>query len=248
VVLLVADGPSTRVRVGGRDIAVMTAGDDVRPVVSLLEAPPRAEKPETAPSPIAPTATTTPPAVELPAAETTNLYTGRSTLEYVAGIGLVAVGAASLSVGWVLYSQRYSIRTGDYGGDVPYETYDRFKGLGDALLGVGALGAVALGAAEPFLVSDDDGIPSAAWVLAAGGLALVGAGVAFAVSDCEPGVATASCGFANDSTFGPLLGLHGAPLLALPMMYALRHAIGGESTVVLSFDATGGRVALAGTF
>lgn len=254
VVLLVADGSSTRVRVGGRDIAVIAPGDDVRPIMSLLEAPTRAEKPAIAPSQIAPTAGTQPPppTVEHPAASPTNLYTGRSAFEYVAGIGLVAVGTASLTVGWVLYSQRYSLRTGIYDVEVPYETYERFNGLGDALLGVSALGAVAFSAAEPFLVSDDDGIPGAAWVLAAGGLVLAGAGIAFAVSEhCEPhkgGVSAAPCGFANDSMFGPLLALHGAPLLALPAMYWLRHAIGGESTVVLGFGATGGGVALAGTF
>lgn len=247
ILLIPEDSSSTRVRVHGRDIAVLAVGEDVRPVVSLLDAPPP-EKPSAAPLATEPSEPT-----DRVAAEATSEVSRRSTLEYVAGLSLVAVGTGALTVGWVLYGDRYSIRSRIYGSDVPFDTRDRFDGRGTALLGVSAFGALAFAAAEPFLVSDD-GIPSAAWVLAAGGLALAGAGIGFAFADhCEPQLTSrqvpgAACGFFNDATFGPLLALHGAPLLALPLMYGLRQLIGGESTVVLGFEATGGRIAIGGTF
>jgi hypothetical protein len=248
VVLLIADGDSARVRIDGRDIAVLAAGDDdVRPIIPLLEA--RVEKPT---PPLAVAASDPAAAIEV-SAEPPPDATGRTTLEYGVGISLVVVGTGALVTGWVLYGQRYSIRSRDYGGVVPYETTDHFERLGTGVLVAGAFGAGLLMAAEPFLVSDD-GIPGAAWVLAAGGLALAGAGFGFGLAHhCEPKLASqqvsgASCGFVNDATFGPLLALHGAPLLALPAMYWLRQLVGGGSTVVLGFNGTGGHIAVSGTF
>jgi hypothetical protein len=121
------------------------------------------------------------------------------------------------------------------------------------VVGLSALGALLLTAAEPILVSGD-GVPPAAWVLAAGGLALVGTGIGFGFADhCEPRVSStprgdAPCGFVNDVTFGPLLALHGLPLLALPAMYGLRQLFGSESMTVVGFDGSGGHLFVRGAF
>jgi hypothetical protein len=248
VVLLIVDGDAIRVRTEGRDIAVLAAGDDVRPVIPLLETP-------TADAPAAPatkTATTPAPApaVEVPA-ELGAEAPSRSPLEYVAGGSLALIGTGALAVGWVLYAQRDSIRDRAYGAAVSFTTQDRYHRLGAVMLGVSAFGAAAITAAEPFLVSDD-GIPSAAWVLAMGGVALAGVGLGFGVAHhCAPQAGPqrfGGCGFVEDAAFGPLLALHALPLLALPAMYGLRKLFGGDSTVVLSFDGAAGRIAVGGTF
>lgn len=248
VVLLIGEGERVRVRTAGRDIAVLGPGDDVRPIVPLLEAPEDdvSAAPANVPAPAAALVLDVP--AEAPADAP-----GRSTMEYVAGISLVVVGIGSLTAGWVLYAERYSMRSAIYGADVPYDIRDRFESLGSAAIGVSAFGAALLVVAEPLLVSDG-GAPGAAWVLAGGGLVLAAVGIAFGFADhCQPQVASqnasgSACGFVDDAIFGPLLALHGLPLLTLPASYGLRELIGGESTVVLGFDGAAGHVGVRGTF
>ncbi len=246
VVLLIAETNVVRVRADGRDLGVLAAGEDVRAIIALLE--PETDGSVTEQVVVEPTAPPSSEVHERPA----QLLPTRSPLEFVAGTSLVVVGAGALAVGWVLYAQRYSLRTEVYAGNVPYSSRDRFAGLGIAALGVSTLGALLVASAEPFLVSDDGSIPTAAWVLAGGGLALAAAGLGFGLAHhCEPHVMSqlgSSCGFANDATFGPLLALHAVPLLALPAMYGLRQLLGGGGTVVLGFDGTSGRLAVSGAF
>lgn len=249
VVLLIPESDSVRVRVDERDIAVVAPGDDVRSILPLLDPPVvdsrEAELPQSPPPSAADLAT--------PAGEYFEQAPRRSSLKYVAGIGLLVAGTGALTAAWILYAERYSLRSRHFDSEVPYASRDRFAGLGTAVVGLSGLGALLLTAAEPFLVSGE-GIPSAAWVLGAGGLALVGTGIGFGLAHhCEPHVSSTAlgdgrCGFVDDATFGPLLALHGLPLLALPAMYGLRQLFGSGSSTVLGFDGRGGRLVVRGTF
>lgn len=256
VVLLRAEGGGVRVRVQGRDIAVLAPDTDARPILPLLETPAAADSPASSAAPQAPALVLEPPPAQ-PATTFTEVPS-RTPLEYVAGISLAVVGAGALTVGWVLYAQRYSLRHALYNPNVPFDKRSEFDHLGGAVLGVSAFGALALTAAEPFLVADD-GVPTAAWVISIGGLGLAVAGLGFglAADHCEPQVASRrpsglSCGFVDDATFGPQLVFHALPLLALPAMYGLRRLLGGGSTVVLGFEGRTGQVAghvsMGGTF
>ena len=249
VVLLIPEGNSVRVRVEERDIAVVAPGDNVQQIIPLLDRPVADSHAADLPRSTLPSATT----LANPDAETFEHAPPRRTLEYVAGISLLVAGTAALTSAWILYSQRYSLRSRNFEDDVPYSSRDRFADLGSAVLGTSGLGALLLTAAEPFLVQAD-GIPTAAWVLSAGGLAMVGTGIGFGFGHhCEPHVSSTprgdtSCGFVNDVTFGPLMALHGLPLLALPAMYGLRQLFGSGSTAALVFDGGGGHLVLRGAF
>jgi hypothetical protein len=249
VVLLIPEGDSVRVRVHERDIAVVAPGDDVQSILPLLDPPVVNSHEVELPNSMPPSAA----ALATPASETFEQAPRRSSLKYVAGISLLVAGTGALTVAWVLYAERYSLRSRHFDRDVPYASRDRFADLGTAVVGLSGLGALLLTAAEPFLVSGD-GVPSAAWVLAAGGLALVGTGIGFGLAHhCEPHVSSTQlgedrCGFVDDANFGPLLALHGLPLLALPAMYGLRQLFGSGSSTVLGFDGRGGYLVVRGTF
>jgi hypothetical protein len=167
----------------------------------------------------------TPPAAPPPAqgpVEHQNMAAG--ALLAVAGIGGVAVG-------WVLYTKRYQhrrisndpVETGaDYSVPTPVPQ------PGWTLFATGA-GLVTLTISEYFWLPDAEGVPGWAWVVGGLGVAVVAAGLA--VSALGPSCPEkpsgedfpVECfGYTSQRIFGPMLAMHGLPLIGIPLSYGLR--------------------------
>jgi hypothetical protein len=130
-----------------------------------------------------------------------------------------------------------------------------------AAIGVGAL---VLSISDYFWPPDDEGVPAWAWVAGGIGVAIAGSGIAIAVltSECvgtgstpapsgsdqmtSEGAAPTVCGqYWTDSSgiFGPMIALHGMPLISLPIAYAIRaalHTDAKQTTFNLGIPAGGG--------
>jgi len=111
---------------------------------------------------------------------------------------------------------------------------------------------------------DDEGVPGWAWVAGGFGVAIVGAGIAVAAatSDCVgtdapnmsseidlvpmDGTEPTVCGqYWTDPSgiFGPMIALHGMPLISLPIAYAIRaalHTDAKQTTFNIGTPAGGG--------
>ncbi|HTU60762.1 MAG TPA: hypothetical protein VMF89_20060, partial [Polyangiales bacterium] len=166
----------------------------------------------------------------------------------VAGALLATAGVAGLATGWILYTLRYDQQVDVAnmqleGGESPFNEIQPAAPL--AAIGVGAL---VLSISDYFWPPDDEGVPSWAWVAGGFGVAIVGAGIAIAAatSDCvgsdAPTMSVSSeidmmaidgteptvCGqYWTDPSgiFGPMIALHGMPLISLPIAYAIRAAL-----------------------
>jgi hypothetical protein len=187
----------------------------------------------------------------------------------VAGAILAGAGISGLAAGWILYTIRAGqeadnadalaaataaqVQPIDSDGN-PYNSIYPIAPL--AAIGAGAL---VLSISDYFWPPDDEGVPTWAWVVGGIGAAVVGTGVAVAVatSDCvgpdrdmamtsEMGAAPTICGqYWTDRSgiFGPMIALHGMPLLSLPIAYAIRaalHTEAGQTTFNIGTPAGGG--------
>jgi hypothetical protein len=166
------------------------------------------------------------------------------------GVTLGAVGVAGLSVSWVMYVHRFSLRTRFYFGMVDDAALHEFDRAGGWVIGAAAIGSAFLASAGVFLLPETDSpLPTGAWVAGGVGAALALTGLGFAVfgQHCRPQLASdGRCGdFTSDSTFAPLLALHAIPLLSVPTTYALRQWFGPQR-VEIGFD--GRLLSLAGVF
>lgn len=182
----------------------------------------------------------------------------------VAGALLAGAGVAGLATGWILYTLRYDqqldVATMELeAGEVPFNEIQPAAPL--AAIGVGAL---VLSISDYFWPPDDEGVPAWAWVAGGLGVAVVGAGIAIAAttSDCVAGDSAMMpsemdvmavdgteptvCGqYWTDSSgiFGPMIALHGMPLISLPIAYAIRaalHTDAKQTTFNLGAPAGGG--------
>jgi hypothetical protein len=182
----------------------------------------------------------------------------------VAGALLATAGVAGLATGWILYTLRYDQQIDIsnmqmLGGEVPFNEIQPAAPL--AAIGVGAL---VLSISDYFWPPDDEGVPAWAWVAGGLGVAVVGAGIAVAAatSDCvvndapvmssemdimaADGTEPTVCGqYWTDSSgiFGPMIALHGMPLISLPIAYAIRaalHTDAKQTTFNLGTPAGGG--------
>ena len=182
----------------------------------------------------------------------------------VAGALLAGAGVAGLATGWILYTLRYDqqvevLNMQLEGGESPFNEIQPAAPL--AAIGVGAL---VLSISDYFWPPDDEGVPAWAWVAGGFGVAIVGAGIAVAAttSDCVgndapmmssemdmmaiDGTEPTVCGqYWTDSSgiFGPMIALHGMPLISLPIAYAIRaalHTDAKQTTFNLGTPAGGG--------
>lgn len=182
----------------------------------------------------------------------------------VAGALLAGAGVAGLATGWVLYTLRYDqqlevLNMQLEGGESPFNEIQPAAPL--AAIGVGAL---VLSISDFFWPPDDEGVPAWAWVAGGLGVAIVGAGIAVTAmtSDCVgsnapmmssemdmmaiDGTEPTVCGqYWTDSSgiFGPMIALHGMPLISLPIAYAIRaalHTDAKQTTFNLGTPAGGG--------
>jgi hypothetical protein len=183
----------------------------------------------------------------------------------VAGALLAGAGVAGLATGWILYTLRADQQSQvlnaplEGGEDAPLNEIQPVAPL--AAIGVGAL---VLSISDYFWPPDDEGVPAWAWVAGGIGVAAIGAGIAIAAttSDCvgadanmmpseldmltAEGTAPTVCGqYWTDSSgiFGPMIALHGMPLISLPIAYAIRaalHTDAKQTTFNLGTPAGGG--------
>lgn len=187
----------------------------------------------------------------------------------VAGALLAGAGIAGLATGWVLYTLRYNqqfdLSTQQLQADgtmqaAPFSEIQPAAPL--AAIGVGAL---VLSISDYFWPPDDEGVPGWAWVMGSLGVAVIGGGIAIAVlsSECvgtganapppmmtdqtsSDGTAPTVCGqYWTDSSgiFGPMIALHGMPLISLPIAYAIRaalHTDAKQTTFNIGVPAGGG--------
>lgn len=184
----------------------------------------------------------------------------------VAGALLAGAGVAGLATGWILYTLRYDQQVDVLNmpmdaGESPINEIQPAAPV--AAIGVGAL---VLSISDYFWPPDDEGVPAWAWVAGGLGAAVVGAGIAVAAAtaDCvgndAPMMSNEIDMMATDGTeptvcgqywtdpsgiFGPMIALHGMPLISLPIAYAIRAALrtdAKQTTFNLGAPAGGGIV------
>jgi hypothetical protein len=177
----------------------------------------------------------------------------------VAGAVLAVVGAGGLAVGWVLYALRQDMRREPLPSNPLVDVFATFSSRGAAALASGAAGAVILTLSDYFWLPDATSIPAWAWVAGGlgGGAALTGLGFALFGTHCglrvdgEPFRSSCSS-FAADTTFGPLVAMHGLPLLGIPLSYAIRTWLRPDgvdvSVHVATFPAHGAELSIRGAF
>jgi len=220
-----------RPRKARRPAVVTAERDDDSPIALEPPPPPLDPAPETAPAPETP-----PP----------------SQQNVLAGSLLAIAGVGGLATGWVFYGLRYQYRldTLSLRGvlDVSAASYNPEASW--TLVATGA-GSLLLAISDYFWLPDAEGVPALAWVAGGVGVAVTLAGIGFAVlgSHCESyedGSFSPACnGFANDVVFGPMLAMHGLPLLGIPLSYALRAALRPAPTqVALNLETVRGGGAL----
>ncbi|HET8937336.1 MAG TPA: hypothetical protein VFN67_28030 [Polyangiales bacterium] len=213
--------------------------------------------------------TAPPPPPATPVVQPTRPPEPESDQNVVAGALLAGAGIAGLATGWILYTLRYNqqfdLATAQQlqadGGmqAAPFSEIQPAAPL--AAIGVGAL---VLSISDYFWPPDDEGVPGWAWVMGGLGVAVVGGGIAIAVlsSECVGTGSTAPPPppdqITSDSTaptvcgqywtdpagiFGPMIALHGMPLISLPIAYAIRaalHTDAKQTTFNLGVPAGGG--------
>ena len=148
-----------------------------------------------------------------------------------AGAALAVAGIGGVAVGWVLYTKRYQHRRisndpMETGADYSVPTPVPQEGW--TLFATGA-GLLTLTISDYFWLPDADGVPGWAWVVGGLGVAVVAAGLAVsAVGPSCPEKPSGDdfpveCfGYTSQRIFGPMLAMHGLPLIGIPLAYGLR--------------------------
>ncbi|MFW6023906.1 MAG: PEGA domain-containing protein, partial [Myxococcota bacterium] len=174
------------------------------------------------------------------------------------GWGLLGTGIAALASSWGLYAwtrgrgAEFSVA---FPNDLDYldrqARFDRARRTTGAVAG---LAGVAATAGLPMALPADEGVPGWAWASGVVGAGLFAWGlVPFVAEDMRP-FFDRTCVDANCTReaptrlLGAMLWMHATPLLAVPLTYLLRPAVGNDAAV--SFDLGPDRAALAvgGTF
>lgn len=181
---------------------------------------------------------------------TTPVVTQRDWPGVVAGATATTLGVGAFAVSWVVYTQRQTLRR-ELRPEVDPALRDDFDARGPWVPGAGVVGALSLAFAMPFLLPKASHVPSWAWVIGGLGVAVVGTGIGYSIFErhCAPaaGVTESGCRrFTADGTFGPLLALHGLPMLAVPGTYLIRDWMRPSRGIQLGVE--GGVVSLRGSF
>lgn len=168
----------------------------------------------------------------------------------VAGASATVVGVASIAFAWAAYAQRQPLRL-ELRAVVDPTTRADFDARGTWVIGAGAIGSIALTAAVPFLLPKASNVRTWAWVIGGLGVAVVGTGIGYSIFErhCAPaaGVTESGCRrFTADGTFGPLVSLHGLPLLGVPATYLIRQWQQPSSGIQLGLE--GGVFSVRGSF
>jgi hypothetical protein len=152
----------------------------------------------------------------------------------VPGIVLAALGAGGLVTSWVLYAQKQTLRIQGYPDteELPSSLVSDYQNRGVVVLSIAGASSLVLSVADYFWLPNDASVPALAWVAGGIGTAIGLTGLGFYIwgTHCERYTAGAetpvACGnFSADAIFGPLLAMHGLPLIAVPLSYVLRAAL-----------------------
>ena len=181
-----------------------------------------------------------------PRGQTTVEHPDDAALLYT-GTALVVVGASSLALGWLQYAQR-ARRRDDFDAAGDFVDLARMEALGVFAVTMTTVGAVATTASLPALLPDSEGIPAAAWMVGAAGagvavtgILLWNAGDSCTGADCDPD--------RIDPTLGVLVTLHAAPLIAVPVTYAIRSMLNTDDVSASAhITATSSGVVVGGRF
>jgi hypothetical protein len=152
----------------------------------------------------------------------------------VPGIVLAALGVGGLATSWVLYAQKQNIRRMPWPDtdEIPSSEISDYNTRGVVALSVAGAGSLLLSVSDYFWLPNDPSVPALAWVAGGVGTAVGLTGLGFYIwgTQCPRFTATvdsplACRNFSADKIFGPLLAMHGLPLVAVPLSYALRAAL-----------------------
>lgn len=175
---------------------------------------------------------------------------GPSVLGYVLG----GVGAAGLVASWILYATWVDAQAQVDALD-PFDTRTEFQEAvaarddrGTVVVGLGAASAAVLTLSMPFLLPAEDGVPWWSWIAGAVGLGAIAIGIVHTAQD-EAEVDNAMRGVPiRTIPLGPLVAMHGAPLLAIPITHLVRSATGSDATATAALDENGARFSVGGRF
>lgn len=180
--------------------------------------------------------------------------------QFIAGLTLASLGAASLLSGYGLYAARGS--AGDNWIDNPQSVSAQTKWLrlGDSLRVLGPTGAGALVAAMPLILPYKSKTPWWGWLAGGVGIASIGASIALGITaDAKRPISCRESGPSPDACIDRdrnvdlaiLLGVTSAPLVTIPLVYLLRR--GGKKLEASLSPAVragqyGGSLTLRGEF
>jgi hypothetical protein len=183
--------------------------------------------------------------------------------QFITGLTLASVGAASLITGYALFLPRKSAAE-DWLSEVVTEmrtevTQEKWLNLNTGIIIAGAVGGAALVAAMPLVLPKRDKTPWLAWLSGGVGLGLAAFSIAWGVTaDPEPGVSCSSPEIgpqdaatcitrAEQVSLAVLTGATAAPLLTVPLVYLLRPS---EKNIQPSVEVgrTGAYIAVSGRF
>ena len=184
---------------------------------------------------------------------------GHGSASPYGGIALATGSVATLAIGWVSYAEAMPFRKqvaarnacAVSGGGVDVlcvQAFAKYTTLRDFTLVFGALGSSLGVAALPALLPDSKGVPAWSWIV--GGL-----GVAAAATGIGLWSSGDSCSFSKcapdhlDASLGQMLLIDSAPLLGVPMTYAIRSLVRSDNVEArASYLPAGGSVTLSGRF
>lgn len=180
--------------------------------------------------------------------------------QFVTGLTLTGVGAASLLTGYGLLVARKGAGDDWLANPQDREQQATWASFGTAIVATGASGAALLVAAMPMVLPYREKAPWWAWLSAGLGLGAGAASIALAVT--APSKRAESCGVSGPdpsacvdrerrTDLALLLGVTAAPLITIPLVYLFRKSdkkYGASFEPHITVTTGGGAFSLRGTF
>lgn len=143
------------------------------------------------------------------------------------------IGAVGLLSDWILYrvhaSNQHKLDVA-LPTDIDYaDRVNRRNGSSTAVLWWGGISSTLLTGSLPFILPEREGVPWWSLALGGAGAALVATGIYFTAID-NSRLSDDQTHFERTVPLGPLLIMHGVPLLSIPLTYAIRSLFGPSTT------------------